>query len=294
MIRCRLVMLYAAILLTACGQGEPSSPERLAANDALVGRVQANIQRATDLEFLFDIDHARLGADAGSPMPPARVVLFSDPALEADLLAANPLTGVELPFRVLAYESARDGQARVIHNRWEYVASRYGLPVDGPLRARYVAAHGKALAGIPADRVTDFNVNDMQPDGIVTLTSSFGFSETVQRVEAAIAAQDDTVTFGRLDLQLRAAEQGVPLEPMTLILFGGPGPGGKAMAPAPTLGLDAFCQKFLVWTDEDGTTHLSFNDLLALADRQGADTTIALRVVNRRLETVFREALELD
>ena len=42
------------------------------------------------------------------------------------------------------------------------------------------------------------------------------------------------------------------IKPTTLILFGGPAPGAKAMNGAATLGLDAFCQKFLVWEDAKG------------------------------------------
>ncbi|WP_231871059.1 DUF302 domain-containing protein [Halioglobus sp. HI00S01] len=79
-----------------------------------------------------------------------------------------------------------------------------------------------------------------------------------------------------------------------MILFSGPAPGGKAMADAPTLGLDAFCQRFLVWQDGAGKTYLSFNDLTALADRQQVPTSIAIRVIEYRLGSVFGEALQAE
>ncbi len=63
------------------------------------------------------------------------------------------------------------------------------------------------------------------------------------------------------------------------------------MAEAPTLGLDAFCQKFLVWQDEQGLTHLLFNDLLAIADRQQTPKAIALRIIGYRLTKIFHDAL---
>ena len=75
--------------------------------------------------------------------------------------------------------------------------------------------------------------------------------------------------FGAVDFRANARELGIEIAPSYLILFGGPGPGGKAMVEAPTLGLDGFCQKFLIWEDASGRINLSFNDLLALADRQG-------------------------
>ena len=42
------------------------------------------------------------------------------------------------------------------------------------------------------------------------------------------------------------------IKPTTLILFGGPAPGAKAMNGAATLGLGAFCQKFRGWGDAKG------------------------------------------
>lgn len=79
---------------------------------------------------------------------------------------------------------------------------------------------------------------------------------------------------------------------MRLILFGGPGPGGKAMGSAPTLVLDAFYQKLLIWQDAGGAVHVTFNDLLALAERQHVSGGMALRVINRRLLGNFSDALK--
>ncbi|MFT4767840.1 MAG: hypothetical protein ACI8RN_000969 [Glaciecola sp.] len=134
----------------------------------------------------------------------------------------------------------------------------------------------------------------MQPDGIITIESPFGFDETLQRVNAAIDAQGDTVHFGTVDFQANAQAFELTIPSSYMILFGGPAPGGKAMGSSPTLGLDAFCQKSLVWQDAEGTTYLSFNELLALADRQGVSKSLALRVINFRLEKTFNEALQKE
>ena len=63
------------------------------------------------------------------------------------------------------------------------------------------------------------------------------------------------------------------------------------MNKAPSLGLDAFCQKFLVWQDDNNKVHLSFNDLLDLAERQDVGKSIAFRVINYRLGKIFNAAL---
>ena len=96
---------------------------------------------------------------------------------------------------------------------------------------------------------------------------------------------------GQVNFRARAREQGVDIKPSLLMLFGGPVPGAKAMAEAPTLGLDAFCQKLLVWQDETGAVKASFNDLIAIAERQGVPKSPALRVINHRLNSTFEGAL---
>ena len=241
---------------------------------------------------VVDIDHSRLGTEAGSSMPPARVIIFSDPTLETAIIRQHPLAALELPLRALAFETAPGGDSKVIYNRFDYLRARYGLADDADLGQRYADSMALALQGIQADNVTDFPGNEMPEDGIITIDSPYDFAETLQRIEAAIESQDDTVVFGRVDFRAQAAALDVELLPSTMILFGAPGPGARAMSSAPTLGLDGFCQKFLVREDENGKVTLSFNDLLTLAERQGVKKSIPLRVVNFRLNQVFSEALE--
>ena len=150
---------------------------------------------------------------------------------------------------------------------------------------------GVALAGVPREVIMEFADNDMSINGIVTLDSDHGFEETLDRVQKAIASQDDTVNFGTVDFADNAKAFGIALRPIRLVLFGAPVPGAKAMSDAPTLGLDAFCQKLLVWEDADGRVHVSFNDLMALADRHGVGPSLPLRVINWRLKRSFEASL---
>lgn len=164
-------------------------------------------------------------------MPPARVLIFSDPELEAELMQIDPRVAIDLPLRVLTYESVPDGESRVIFNSFDHLRSRYGL--------------------------------EGQPN-----------------------------LAGRFDLAMSVALRGIA--PARLLLFGGPALGAKAMAKAPTLGLDAFCQKLLVWQDDAGEVFVSFNDLLVLAARQGVPKSVALRIIDSRLQSVFGSALESE
>ena len=286
-------MVGAVLLLAGCGGSEPIADERYIEPDRMVSLMEKNLASSATLSKVVDIDHSRLGHQAGSPMPPARVLIFSDPQLETELIKRNPLAALDLPLRVLAFEDWRDNASKIIYNSFDYLVSRYQLdPVSSnELRDRYTANLTTATSGIASTSVASFPGDTMSPDGIITITSPFGFEETVERVNEAIDAQGDTMHFGSVDFQANARGLGVEIAPSYLILFGGPGPGGKAMVKAPTLGLDGFCQKFLIWEDASGQIKLSFNDLLALAERQGVKKAIALRVINYRLKKTFGDAL---
>ncbi|MGI9221740.1 MAG: DUF302 domain-containing protein [Woeseiaceae bacterium] len=282
--------------VTACGGADPVEAERYEEPDRIVQLMHENLASAEHLRAVADIDHSRLAHIAGSPMPPARVLVFSDAKLETDLIKLNPLTALDLPLRILTFEHSSDSSTKVVHNSFDYLVSRYQLEPErtSMLREAYARDIETVMQGIPDSTVMAFENDVMQPSGIVTIKSPFAFAETLKRVNAAIDAQDDTMHFGQVNFQATAAEHGIDLAPSYMILFGGPGPGGKAMANAPTLGLDGFCQKFLIWQDSKGDTFLSFNDLLALAERQDASKSIALRVINRRLNKTFSAALAAE
>lgn len=280
------------LCLPACSRNtERVSEDRYVDPDRLFKVIEDNVRSNENLELIVDIDHSRLAAEADSPMPPSHVLIWSDPELDSAILVHNPLAAVDLPLRALVYETKETGKAAVIANSFDYLANRHSLPDDESLRNRYESALAQAMQGIAEDAISKFPSDAMEDAGLITLESPFDFDTTEKRVLDAINAQSDTVSFGTVDFASRAEEKGVELEPMKLMLFGGPGPGGKAMASAPTLGLDAFCQKLLIWQDDSGTVHVTFNDLLALAERQQVSIGIPLRIINRRMKKTFSTAL---
>ncbi|WP_439108066.1 DUF302 domain-containing protein [Congregibacter sp.] len=291
--------LYVVFLVASCGSKEFVDAQRYVPIDNAITLMKKSLADLDRLEEVADIDHSRLAHDAASPMPPARVLMFSDVELETELISLNPLSALDLPIRILAFEEESEKRAEygaTIYNSFEYLQSRYQLdPVEtDTLRNRYEDNVARVRAGLSPESFRGFADDEMPADGIITIDSPFDFEETVERINRAIDSQGDTVRFGVVDFQANASELGLSILPSRLILFGGPGPGGKAMASAPTLGLDAFCQKFLIWQDEEGVTHLSFNDLLALAERQGVSKATALRVINFRLKKIFGDALAAE
>lgn len=102
-------------------------------------------------------------------------------------------------------------------------------------------------------------------DGLVTIASSFGPKETMDRLEAAIRAQKLDV-FARIDHAAGAAEVGLTLRPTHLIIFGNAIGGTPLMQVAQTVGID-LPLKVLVWEDLAGQTWLSYNAASWIADR---------------------------
>lgn len=292
----RLFLVSVALLVAGCVESEPIAAQRYVESDQMMRQMEDNLAASTALSKVVDIDHSRLAQKAGSPMAPAKVLIFSDAQLESELIQLNPLLALDLPMRVLAFEDVRDEASKVIFNSFDYLLSRYQLEPESAaaLRERYSANLKAVINGIEPESVAVFPSDVISPDGIITFESPYSFEETIERVNTAINAQGDTVHFGTVDFRANASALGIEIAPAYMILFGGPGPGGKAMAKAPTLGLDGFCQKFLIWEDATGRINLSFNDLLALADRQSVSKALALRVINYRLKKTFGDALASD
>ena len=281
--------LVAAGFLVAA----PASAEQnYALSDALFDRVAVNVSADTAFDIVVEIDHSRLAAAAGEDMPPSRVLIFSNPELDAALMAVDPKLGLDLPLRVLAYEAAPGGESRLLVNDTSYLEHRYGVALPQALKDGYRSTLDTALAGIESQYVFSLPSGGLQGDGLIMLDSAHSFDETLRRLREAVSAQDDTVWFGEIDFDQRARDVGRSIEPAQLLLFGGPGPGGRAMSSAPSLGLDAFCQKVLVLQDPNGKVRVIMNDLLALAERHNVRKSLALRVINRRIRATFSNALE--
>ncbi len=107
-------------------------------------------------------------------------------------------------------------------------------------------------------------------------------------------SQGDTKWFADVDYQKEASVLGIVLRPTTLLLFGGPAPGGKAMMTSPKIGLDAFCQKLLVYENESGEVWIAYNDIVAFANLYYQTSTKPQQMINQRLKMTFSKAITLQ
>jgi len=127
-------------------------------------------------------------------------------------------------------------------------------------------------------------------DGINTIKSNNGPQETMARLEAAVTDKGMTV-FGHIDHGAGAVEAGLPLRPTDLLIFGSPKAGTPVMQSVQTAGID-LPLKALVWQDEAGTTWLSYNIPVWIADRHGAgpETKAAIHAMTAALDAIAAAA----
>ncbi len=116
----------------------------------------------------------------------------------------------------------------------------------------------------------------MAADGLITIRSSYGPGETMDRLEAEVKGKGLTV-FAHVDHAAGATAVGLSLSPTDLLIFGNAKGGTPLMQAVQTIGID-LPLKVLVWQDAAGQTWLSYNDPHWLAKRHGIDGAAAAAV----------------
>lgn len=255
--------------------------------DALVKQVQSPMASYAKVAVL---DHHRMAAEAGVYTPASVATIFSDPAVNVALVKENQLVGLDLPFKVLCYAEPDTVAPKLAFTSAEFMAKRHRL--ESHLLADYQSKMNKVLASVPENIISTTDVTTVTEGfGIVQIPSAFDYTTTVSNLKEIVMAQGDTKWFADVDYQKEATTQGVTLRPTTLLLFGGPAPGGKAMMTSPKIGLDAFCQKLLVYEKENGEVWVAYNDIEAFATLYYQTTTKPQQMINQRLKMTFTKAV---
>ena len=130
----------------------------------------------------------------------------------------------------------------------------------------------------------------MATDGLITLRSSHGPKDTMNRLETEVKGRGLTV-FARIDHAAGAAEVGLSLRPTELLIFGNAKGGTPLMDSVQTIGID-LPLKALVWQDASGNTWLSYNDPNWLAKRHGLghEADAAVKAIAAALDAMAKTA----
>jgi len=104
-------------------------------------------------------------------------------------------------------------------------------------------------------------------DGLITRDSAHDVPTTLARLNDALRAKGITV-FATIDHGAGAAGAGRELRPTIVVIFGNPKAGTPLMQAGQTAGID-LPLKALIWEDEKGGAHLTYNDPVWIAARHG-------------------------
>ncbi len=91
-------------------------------------RLKATIH-SRNLTLFAQIDHSDLARGVGLTMQKAHVLIFGNPKGGTPLMIASPLLALDLPLKVLVWQSA-DSQVWVSTNSVAYLRDRYALPQE--------------------------------------------------------------------------------------------------------------------------------------------------------------------
>lgn len=91
------------------------------------------------------VDHAAGAASVGMDLAPAQLLIFGNPALGTLAMQADPLAGLYLPLRVLAYEDA-DGAVWLAYEEPADSLGDLDVPKDAEVLSKMSGALGKLTA----------------------------------------------------------------------------------------------------------------------------------------------------
>ncbi|WP_093410894.1 DUF302 domain-containing protein [Salegentibacter flavus] len=221
----------------------------------------ANLKSALEdnenISIVQELDHSQNAASVDMDLAPTQIIFFGNPNLGTPLMQENQLAGLDLPQKVLFYEE--EGQVFALYNSTEYLASRYGvadiitLPQISEALSNLVGTAVDASATETTSQLVDEHA------GIESVESTTDFDSTYSNLRSAIEANENLSIVAELDHQANAASVGMELRPTKVIMFGNPNLGTHLMQSVNSIGLD-LPQKMLVWEDETGAVHISYNN----------------------------------
>ena len=282
--------LVALFVLPILGCGTTVDPvahqNKLNSVDESVVIVDGNAEKL-GLEKVLTIDHSRLAEQAGEYLAPSRVDFYTDDELNTELLKDNLHVGLDLPFRVLNY--VENGKEKVIYTDVNFIQKRYDIKDDAALQ-RFQLQTERLTRDLGNVKPVD-SEGLTKNYGIETIVSEYDFDTTLENIKRDVLAQNDTVWFMNWDFKAQAESIGESLPNATLLVFGGPAPGAKAMTDFPSIGLDAFGQKVLV-TEQNGQVLVSYNNIVDMSELHYRDNAISHRIINYRLGKTLSGAIE--
>lgn len=241
---------------------------------------QANYNIHTEFDFKEYSD------SYGKRSREAKMILFSNPALEAPLLKDNPKIGMEFPSRVLTYED-RDKYTLVAYNNMEYYSRMYDLNNTGAVQ-NMESSLSQVISTVTGN-ITMKNETAMVGKNTITIASRKSFNETYNTLRNTIVDHPEMSLVAEVDHQLNASSVGESIRPNKLLLFT-TGQLEANLIDRHQLSIVDLPLRFLVWEDENNKVHVSYSDLYTIKDRHQMDEVSNLSEIRAILADIVISA----
>jgi len=282
----------ASAIAVSCGNKPFQDQNKVIHAEAGVDSIENVIKNEiSSYEWKVYLDHHRMAKAEEAYTPPSIATVFSDSKINSKILQGNDqLIAVDLPFKFLAFAEPDLNGAFLAYTSAEFIQKRHSLPDN--LLSEFKLKQDEILRLFPEEIISQTDLEQVGKGfAIIKMKSEFSFEETVNNLKATIKSIDGTKTFGTIDFKKDAHAYDIELNPTTLILFGAPEPGAKAMKNTPKLGLDAFCQKLLIYENQEKEVWVAFNDIAELSKLYYDTSTLPQKMINSRLKKNIKASI---
>jgi uncharacterized protein (DUF302 family) len=123
-----LAVATAASSIMMAGANEQNGIVRVKSAYALEETITRLKKDVADrgIRFFSEIDQSKLAADAGIKLRPSTLLVFGNPPLGTQFIAANPNAGLDWPVRLLVTQED-DGSVWTVYSDFGWIARRHGI-----------------------------------------------------------------------------------------------------------------------------------------------------------------------
>lgn len=213
---------------------------------------------------LTEIDHSEHAKTIGESLYYTNAIFFGNPNLGTALMQINPLTGLDLPQKIIFLKTKTGNQ--ISYNDVEYLNQRYGLNNHENLSVISNTLKTVTEQSSGSTTTENFDIEISKHQGIITKKSAYKFDETLDKLTTVFNEHENIDLMASLDHQANAKKVGLEMLPCYLFIFGNPTTGVPLIKAKSSIALD-LPHKMLVWEDKNGEVFVSYNDIYFIGER---------------------------
>ena len=122
------ILFVASILLMSCNSGKGSFIHTVDLNGSVAQNVLKleSIIKKSGLVHFNNLDHTKNAKDINMTLRDTTLVIFGNPYMGTKLMKCNQSMGIDLPLKMLIYETF-DGETKMSYTNPEYYSSKHNI-----------------------------------------------------------------------------------------------------------------------------------------------------------------------